>query len=127
MITDFTSTIIYRTWTAFGCGLICVTQGFASDWPRFRGPNGSGTVADARPPVTWSDSQNVKWKTELPGPGTSSPILVGGKVFLTTWTISGGLQRQLVCLERATGKVLWSKSVAGEKSPDRYEGFMQEH
>jgi outer membrane protein assembly factor BamB len=77
--------------------------------------------------VTWDDSKNVKWKTELPGPGTSSPIVVGNKIFLTSWTgAAATLKRQLVCLDRA-GKVLWSQEVPGEKQVDRYEGFMQEH
>lgn len=101
----------------------------ADDWAQFRGPNGAGVSPNAKPPTTWSDSQNVKWKTPLPGAGTSSPILVGSRIFLTCWT--GGnaspLQRQLVCLNHETGKILWSKSVKGEAQPDRYDGFMQEH
>lgn len=43
------------------------------DWPRFRGPNGSGIATGAQPPTTWSDTQNVKWRTELPGAGTLKP------------------------------------------------------
>jgi hypothetical protein len=48
-----------------------------SDWTRFRGPNGSGVSADGKsPPVAWSDSENLQWKVALPGPGSSSPIVV---------------------------------------------------
>ena len=50
-----------------------------ADWDRFRGPNGSGTAADARPATTWSESQNVRWKTELPGSGTSSAFVFEAK------------------------------------------------
>jgi outer membrane protein assembly factor BamB len=102
------------------------------EWPRFRGPNGSGIATGATPPTAWSDTQNVKWKTELPGPGTSSPIIVGGRVFVTCWTGYGAtkgkssLSRELVCVDRASGKVKWAKSVAGE-SPDQYEGYLPEH
>ncbi len=105
----------------------------AGDWTQFRGPNASGISPDAKPPTTWSESQNMKWTTTLPGEGTSSPILVGGKIFLTCWKngVAGGnapgLQRQLVCVDRATGKLLWSKSVEGEAQVDRYDGFLQEH
>src|SRR5262249_3579589 len=67
----------------------------------------------------------------LPGAGSSSPILVGNKIFVTAWSGAGAgggeLTRHLVCLDRATGKTLWSKSVTGEKPADRYEGFLQEH
>lgn len=100
-----------------------------SDWLRFRGPNGSGIAAGAQPPATWSDAQNLKWKTKLPGQGTSSPIIVGERVFVTTWTggDAGELSRQLVCVLRPSGKILWATSVAGEASPNRYEGFFREH
>lgn len=103
------------------------------DWPRFRGPNGSGIATGAQPPTTWSDTQNVKWKTELPGPGTSSPILVGDRVFVTCWTGYGvtkgksPLSRELVCVDRASGKVKWTRAVAGETQVDHYEGYLPEH
>ncbi len=102
-----------------------------ADWLQFRGPNGAGIAADAEPPVTWSDTDNLKWKRALPGPGTSSPIVVGDKVFVTCWTgpgTGGGkLERHLVCIHRTKGEVLWSKAVAGEARPDTYGGFIQDH
>lgn len=112
--------------------LICLTGCLSllaadADWPRFRGPNGSGIAVGAKPPTTWSDAQNLKWRTELPGPGTSSPIVVGERVFLTCWTGTGAITRQLVCVQRATGKILWAKSIASEATPDRYDGFLTEH
>ncbi|MEQ2008992.1 MAG: PQQ-binding-like beta-propeller repeat protein, partial [Limisphaerales bacterium] len=103
------------------------------DWPRFRGPNGSGIATGAQPPTTWSYTQNLKWKTELPGPGTSSPIVVGGRVFVTCWTGYGAakgksaLTRELVCVDRASGKVKWAKSIAGEAPADQFEGYLPEH
>lgn len=107
--------------------LAFITAASAADWPQFRGPHGAGIAAGSKPPVTWDDAKNIKWKVELPGPGTSSPILVGNKIFLTSWSgESTALKRHLVCLDRA-GKVLWSWEVPGEKQVDRYEGFMQEH
>ena len=126
---DLTKTIVVAP---ASLALAHSTAARAGDWTQFRGPNGSGVSADAKPPTIWSDSQNVKWKTPLPGAGTSSPILVGGKIFVTCWTdtAAGGatsFQRQLVCLDCNSGKILWSKSVEGEVQPDRYDGFMQEH
>jgi len=107
----------------------------AADWARFRGPQGSGIAPDARPPVAWSATQNLRWKTSLPGPGSSSPILVGDKLLVTSFSGYGDgsrsgpgeLQRHLVCLDRKSGRVLWSHSVKGEPRVDEYQGFMQEH
>ena len=103
------------------------------EWPRFRGPNGSGLATAAQPPTTWSDTQNLKWKTELPGPGTSSPILVGDRIFLTCWTGYGATKgkstfaRELVCVDRATGRIRWAKSTDGETPADHFEGYLPEH
>ena len=59
----------------------------ASDWPRFHGPDGNGISPDTQPvPLKWSDTENLKWKCKLPGPGSSSPIVVGQRVFVTCWT-----------------------------------------
>jgi outer membrane protein assembly factor BamB len=120
--------------------LLAISTGwpfFAADWPQFRGPNGSGiAAADSRPPLNWSDSQNVKWRAALPGPGSSSPIISGERVFVTCYSgygdeSNGGslekLQRHLLCLERQTGKVLWDKSVPAELPEDSYTGNLREH
>ncbi|MCA9048360.1 MAG: PQQ-binding-like beta-propeller repeat protein [Planctomycetaceae bacterium] len=108
----------------------------AADWPRFRGPNRSGVAADAGSlPAEWSDSKNLKWKAELPGPGSSSPIVVGDKVFVTSWSgYSDGsdgaiedLKRHLVCLDRNTGKELWKSTVAAVLPEDSYRGMFAEN
>jgi outer membrane protein assembly factor BamB len=101
-----------------------------ADWSRFRGPNGQGSSPDTTPPTVWSDSQNLKWRTVLPAPGTSSPILVGQKIFVTAWTnatSSSGLQRHLICLDKKTGSILWNKTIKAQGSADRYEQFLQDH
>ena len=53
---------------------------FASDWPRFRGPNGSGISTESNVPTEWSSTNNLRWRSELPGPGTSSPIVVDDRI-----------------------------------------------
>jgi hypothetical protein len=124
-------------WTAGLLGIAVNSSRAAADWPRFRGPGGSGiAAADARPAITWSDSQNVKWKVALPGPGSSSPIVSGERLFITCYSGYGDgsneasldkLQRHLVCLERKTGKVLWDKAVLAELPEDPYSGNLREH
>lgn len=87
----------------------------AGDWPRFRGPDGFATSEGAKLPLQWSDTQNVVWKTALPGAGASSPIVVGDCIFLTSY--KGGasdLQRHILCVERASGKILWDKIIPSE-------------
>ena len=101
----------------------------AADWPRFRGPNGSGIAADANPtPVTWSDTENLQWSVDLPGRGVSSPIVVGDRVIVTSWTGTGAddLVRHLVCYDRATGRQLYDKSIEPVVQEDPYESMRRQ-
>jgi outer membrane protein assembly factor BamB len=82
--------------------------GLAQEWPRFRGPNGSGTSPAKTIPTTWTD-QDFNWKLPLPGAGHSSPVLWDDKVFLTT----GDAQTKQVsvfCVSANNGQVLWQKA-----------------
>jgi outer membrane protein assembly factor BamB len=66
--------------------LSLAAAGFAADtdWPTWRGPQRNGTAPGANPPLKWSESENVQWKYQIPGFGTSSPIVWGDSVFITT-------------------------------------------
>jgi outer membrane protein assembly factor BamB len=86
-------------------------MGSAGDWPRFRGPNGTGT-ADSTLPVQWKD-QDVLWKAAIPGVGHSSPVISGGRVYLQSASRDGG-ERWLLCLDAATGKVMWQAAAPGQ-------------
>ncbi|MBC8351573.1 MAG: PQQ-binding-like beta-propeller repeat protein [Planctomycetes bacterium] len=55
-----------------------------AEWTEFRGPNGQGFVGDAKVPLTWSESENVTWKTNIDGKAWSSPVVLGNQVWLTT-------------------------------------------
>jgi outer membrane protein assembly factor BamB len=92
--------------------LLLAPGSFAADWPQFRGPDGSGLCTSCGPlPVEFGPSTNVVWKTELP-PGKSSPVVTGDRIFLTA---SEGDELITICLSRATGKVLWRRSVRAGK------------
>lgn len=106
----------------------------ADDWPRFRGPSGSGVATDSDAlPSTWSPDANVAWKAEMPGPGASSPIIVGDKVLVTCYSGYGlsqeapgeieNLVRHLVCVDRNTGEKLWQKDIPVSLPEDPYSGI----
>src|SRR5438876_7827688 len=86
----------------------------ASDWPRFRGPNGTGISTAKDVPLTWTDKENVLWKTPLPGVGNGSPIVSHGRIFLQA-SAANGSARLLLCLDAASGKILWAQKVPGKK------------
>lgn len=56
----------------------------ATNWPNFRGPEFTGISSTAKPPTTWSETENIKWKVELPGQGSGSPIVWGDRIYLQT-------------------------------------------
>lgn len=94
--------------------------GFAGDWPAFRGPSGDGKSSEKNVPLTWGPNENIKWKAPLPGPGNSSPVVSGNRIFVTCAT-DNGRNRGLYCFNRETGKELWSKVVRYDK-PDPTHG-----
>ena len=61
-----------------------------NNWPIWRGSSHTGVVEDAAPPIAWSDTENIKWKTEIPGSGLSTPIVWGDQIFILTAVSRGG-------------------------------------
>ncbi len=82
----------------------------AGNWPAWRGADGIGVSSDSRLPTRFSASENVRWKTPLPEPGNSTPIVWDRWVFVTC-PINGGKIRSLMCFDRNTGKKLWQHDV----------------
>ncbi|NQV27660.1 MAG: PQQ-binding-like beta-propeller repeat protein, partial [Rhodopirellula sp.] len=80
----------------------------ANDWPCWRGPRADG-VADGRNlPIRWSQTKNVCWSVRLPGWGTSSPVVHGNRVYVTSEVEEGDKKSLLtLCFDRETGKELW--------------------
>ncbi|HUR46624.1 MAG TPA: PQQ-binding-like beta-propeller repeat protein, partial [Candidatus Saccharimonadales bacterium] len=80
-----------------------------ADWLQFRGPESSGFSAESNVPSTLQLQGSSNWKTELPGRGLSSPIIVGERVFVSC---SSGLKQQrlhLICLNARDGSRLWER------------------
>ncbi|MEX0819662.1 MAG: PQQ-binding-like beta-propeller repeat protein [Pirellulaceae bacterium] len=86
-----------------------------SNWPAWRGPSGTGASELADLPVKWNDS-NVRWKSELPGQGQSSPIVWDNMIFLTSAEEEGN-RRIVMGLDRTTGELLW-QDVAWTGAPE---------
>lgn len=114
----------------------------AAHWPQWRGPFFNG-VARGDAPTVWNDTTNIKWKTQIPGRGFSTPVIWGNQIFLTTAipigkpaevppaTEQGGNRRPaagppvehqfvVLSLDRATGKILWQKTA---RTATPHEGF----
>lgn len=103
------------------------------NWPSWRGPLRTGVAPSANPPVEWNENKNIRWKTELPGKGHSSPVVWGDSIYVTTAipygpqlepvpvTATGAhdnvdvTQRHrfaVICVNRDTGEIRWQKTVA---------------
>lgn len=83
-----------------GAGRLAV----ADNWPQFRGPDGQGHAVTTGVPTVWSETENIRWKTPLPGRGWSSPVVWGRQIWITTATDEGRRLRA-VCVDRKTGRI----------------------
>ena len=89
-----------------------LTAKAASDWPEFRGPTGQGLSAATNVPVSWSATTNIAWKTAIPGEGWSSPVLVNGKVYLTSAiNNSNNISLHTLCVNARDGHIEWNEEV----------------
>src|SRR4051812_40704473 len=79
---------------------------FGDDWPAWRGADGQGISHEKGFPEKWSKTENIVWRTELPGPGNSTPIVSGGKVFITQ-AVDADNWRGTVCFDRTDGHQVW--------------------
>ncbi len=88
----------------------------AVPWTQFRGPNGQGDTGDANLPLTWSERDNIAWKTPLPGKGWSSPVVCGNQAWMTAATDDGhALHALAVTLD--TGKLVHDVTVFRRAEP----------
>jgi len=117
--------------------LLVVLLAGGADWMQFRGPGGLGSSDEKGLPVTWSSKENIVWRTEMPGPGTSCPIVVGKRVYITAYSGYGlvpnegemdKLMRHLLCIDREKGTILWTKDFKPVLPESKYQkGNDSEH
>lgn len=96
--------------TAIGiliCGALS-SNGFAENWPQWRGPRGDGISTEKSIPTTWSKTKNIRWRAELPGQGGATPAIWGDQIFVTSARDSDLV---LISISATDGHVLWEKKV----------------
>lgn len=140
-------------WACVTCSVPAVDRAaWNHNWPQWRGPLGSGYAPAATPPLEWSETNNVKWKVEIPGSGLATPIVWDNKVFILTAIPTGKMVKDedsdapgepsqggsrrgppkpdevhqfiVLCLNREDGTILWQR-VAREEVP--HEGHHRDH
>ena len=95
----------------------------AGDWPEFRGPWGNGHVSAPRNsktsgiPLSWSETENVKWKTSIPHKGWSTPVVMNGQVWLTTATVKGH-DFFVICVDAKSGAIVLNKKLFHSDNPE---------
>ena len=100
-------------------------------WPQWRGPHATGVSKTATPPLEWSDTKNIRWKVEIPGRGSASPIVWGDRVYVLTAVPAGASLDSshqprgaspsthrfvVLAIDRATGRTVWERT-AREEAP----------
>jgi outer membrane protein assembly factor BamB len=93
--------------------LLLANGATAANWPSWRGPKGDGTTEETQLPLTWSATENVKWKVPLPERGNSTPIVWQDRIFLTQ---AVGPRRTVMCFQRNDGKLLWQEGPTWSES-----------
>ncbi|HWN97534.1 MAG TPA: PQQ-binding-like beta-propeller repeat protein [Methylomirabilota bacterium] len=94
----------------------------ASNWPQFRGPNGDGHADEAKVPSTWSETQNVKWKTPIHGRAWSSPVVWGNQIWLTTAS-ENAKELFAICVDAESGKILRDAKLFDVERPQFHHAF----
>ncbi|MHC4995481.1 MAG: outer membrane protein assembly factor BamB family protein [Planctomycetota bacterium] len=117
---------LYRSLPLVIAATLCLPA--LADWPRFHGPNGAGKATGLYP-TDWSETQNIAWKTALPGRGASSPVTFNNRIYLTAFTGYGvnaenpgvgedrtRLTLHLLAFDRATGKPVFDTPLPASKN-----------
>jgi outer membrane protein assembly factor BamB len=135
------SILMTRCFRVFAVVLLCfpgsLQIAFSADWPQFRGSDAAGRSRDTGLPSVWDTDTNIVWRTALPGPGASSPVTFGDRIYITCYSGYGlneqtpgnmaQLQRHLLCLNRADGSVVWDAKQPSTHPQQPYRGFIALH
>ena len=95
---------------------------FLTQWPQFRGPNGDGVSPATGLPLTWSETENIRWKTPIHGRAWSSPVILGNQVWMTTAT-PDGKELFAVAVAKDTGKIVFDLKLFDVPKPQFAHAF----
>ena len=114
--------MLHRGSGIFGVGLLLfAAQVFAGDWPEFRGPGQQGHSDEQNLPLTWSETDHIAWKTDIPGLGWSSPAIVGNSIWITTAIkpdpSSPAVDLAAICVDAKSGDILHQITVFHKDDP----------
>ena len=104
-------------WIALVCGTMA-----GENWTSYRGPTEQGICDSADLPVRWSEKENVVWKTPIPGKAWSSPVIWGDRIWLTN-AIEDGTQLSAICVDKKSGKILFTKRLRVLAAPQYCHPF----
>ena len=100
--------VLARVLPAWLLGDLTASTAWADDWPAWRGPRADGVADGQYLPIEWTQTKNVLWSVKLPGWGTSSPVVQGHRVFVTSETVEDGGKKLLtLCFDLKDGRELW--------------------
>jgi len=109
----------------------------AENWPQFRGPDGAGVSPATNLPATWSATENIAWKVEMPGYGASSPVVFNDRIYVTSYSGYGldekkpgdqaELRRHLSCYKLDSGELEWTKTMEPKSPQKPYRQFVALH
>ena len=102
--------------------VLCFSLASGSDWPQWRGPNFNGTSDDTKLPSDWSRTDNIAWVAELPGASAATPIISGGRVFVSS-TDPDKNALLAMCFDKNNGKCLWQHKAGEGISRDRRSNY----
>jgi len=117
--------------------LLSTSVSLAENWKQFRGPGAAARSDETGLPTTWDGRTNIVWKTALPGPGASSPVTYGDRIYVTCYSgyglnsrepgDAGQLQRNLVSINRQDGQIIWDSTQPATSPQKPYQGFIALH
>lgn len=110
-------TIVLSCWLVATGSIIATGQ----QWPQFRGPHGNGISEAMQAPIRWSETDNVTWKTTIPGKGWSSPVVAGKRIWMTTALENedGPVHLHAVCVDFGSGKIIHNIKLFELESPEK--------
>ncbi len=116
--------LIRRFFVPLGCVIFLWNSPASAgeNWTQFRGTSGDGHSDSTGLAVKWSENENIKWKTTIPGEGWSSPVAFGDQIWITT-ALQKGASLRAICIDKNSGKIIRDIEVFHVSNPEKKHNF----